>query len=309
MENEVETNLIRPIKLSMVLIPALTLLVLALLLNLAVAPQVKLLPADYRHVFNYSAESQLRESADQDWVPSQVSVRQVAQTLKVTGQVAIIQADLFWYRDSGELIFESTGIYGVDRASRMNLAGFGNTDRTGQFLFPPAIQRTAYTFWDAMFIGQRRAVFEDIVNLEGITVYRFHFTGTDMDETAGYESLPNVPEKYHVRTEGEGTLWLEPVTGLLVDYQESGTSYFVDPVSEQKMADFFTWKAAFTTETRQSQLLKARTGRFNSLMLEYWLPGALTFIAVIWLAVGGSILIRRHRLDKSQPDEWKVVYK
>lgn len=278
--------------LTITLLPALLLMALAGLVRFVIVERGEILPANYSHTLEYTAESQFRQSINEKMSSSSVSVRNVAQTLTVTGPVSIIQNDLYWYTTAGELIFQSQGLYGVDRSTRMNLAGYGNTSRSGQFLFPPNIKQESFTLWDAMFIGPRQVEFEEIEMLDGLKLYKFHFYGKDMDETAGYASLPDVPEHYRVQTNGVGTLWIEPLTGVLVNYEESGVSQYVDPVTDETVADLFIWRDTFTPETRNSQTALARRDRVRIQALKTWLPGVPLATGLAWLLIGIFVIIR-----------------
>ena len=244
------------------------------------------LPADYANETQYAGEDEFRDSPTGEWQSSNLIIRRVDQTLSVSGGVSIIQADLHVTSTSGEVIFENSGLYGVDRRTRQNLAGYGDVDRTGQFLFPLHVKQTTYEYWGPMYIGPRTAIFDHAENLDGLEVYVFHFAGTGMDETAGYSALLDVPERYDAHTDGQGTLWIEPVSGAVVDYEEQeGVSYFVDRATGARLADFHTWSNRYTPETRAAQLAQARAARTKHLALEIWLPGGLLLAGLLWLAV------------------------
>lgn len=266
--------------------PALLLLILAGLIRFVLFERWHMLPENYGHDLEYTAESQIRERVDGQLSPSSVYVRQVAQTLTVTGHVAIIQSNLYWYSDTDHVIFQSNGLYGVDRNTYMNLSGYGDVSRSGQFLFPPGIQKGSFPYWDAMFIGPRQAEFSGVRTLDGLKLYEFHFTGTDMDETRGYSGLPDVPEHYRVLTSGSGTLWIEPITGILVDYEETGISYYVDPVTKRKVTELFVWSDTFTPETRTAQVGLAHSNRAQFLIFEFWLPVLLLVAGLFWFLAG-----------------------
>ena len=113
---------------------------------------------------------------------------------------------------NGEVNFEAISLYGIDRTTRLNLAGYGDVSRTGLYIFPPHVQQNEYSIWDPMFIGLRRAAYEKIEWIEGLPVYVFSFKACEW-MTAGYGYLPDVPEKFLVHTDGQGTIWVEPLWG------------------------------------------------------------------------------------------------
>jgi hypothetical protein len=273
---------------------ALAFLALAALLRYWIGPLSERLPADYSNETILSETNQFRGSPTGEWQASTLNVRRVDQTITNLGQASIIEGALHIYHASGEINFETTNLYGIERRTRLNMAGYGDVTRTGQYLFPPHVQRIEYPIWDPMFIGLRQAAFDHVEIFEGLQVYVFTFSGTGMDETAGYNYLADVPEHYLVQTDGEGTIWVEPLSGMVVDYEDSGVSYFIAPANGVRIADFNQWTEKYTPETRTAQLALARTARLRILLLEIWLPGASMLAGLIWLSVG-SLMYRKKK--------------
>jgi hypothetical protein len=269
---------------------ALTFVVLAGLLRFWIAPFFELLPVDYANETKLLDEVQFRDSPNGEWQASTQDVRRMDQTISNSGQTAIIEGTVQAYDATGAVNFEVTGLYGVDRRTRQNLTGYGDLNRTGQYLFPPHVQPIEYPIWDPIFIGMRQASFERIEKVDGLQLYVFSFYGTGMDESAGYSYLPDVPEHYLAYTDGQGVIWVEPLSGIVVDYKDTGVSYFVDPTTGTRLADFNLWEERFTPETRATQLKLARSARLRTLLLEFWFPAFFLAASMIWLAIG---LIRR----------------
>jgi hypothetical protein len=266
------------------LVPAF-LLAAAALLRFWIAPLASALPTDYANTTHFTAKDRFRETPDGEWREVLIDAWRTDQTL-ISVTTSVIQADLHWNTvETGEVIFESSGLYGVDRRTRMNVPAYGDAERSGQFLFPPHLEKKAFTYWDPMFIGARNAAFDRVETLDGMLVYVFRFTGTGMDETAGYSSLPGVPERYLALTDGQGTLWIEPVSGVLVDYEEQGVSYFVNEDTKAHVGNFHEWSDRYTPETKTAEMARARDARLRILALEIWLPGAFVSAGIVILLV------------------------
>jgi hypothetical protein len=116
-------------------------------------------------------------------------------------------------------------------------------------------------------------------------VYVFRFSANGLDETDGYSSMPDVPERFQARTDGQGTLKIEPLSGVVVDYEEQGVSYYVDPATGARLDDFHRWSGRFTPATKSAQLALARAARLRVLALEDWLPGGLAVLGALGLAL------------------------
>jgi len=69
------------------------------------------------------------------------TVRRRDQTLTSREGHSIIQGDTHRLTTVGVAIFEKLNLYGIDRCNRQNLAGYGNEDRSDQYLFPRRMLR------------------------------------------------------------------------------------------------------------------------------------------------------------------------
>jgi hypothetical protein len=129
---------------------------------------------------------------------------------------------------------------------------------------------------DAHWLTTAGVVIFETLNLYGVD--RFN-------ETAGFESLPDVPEKYHALSYGKGRLWIEPVSGVVVDYEDEGTSYFVATKTQERVDETRAqWSARYTAETIQAQLQLAAAMRGRMRVLELWLPLTFSASGLVWIA-------------------------
>jgi Porin PorA len=260
---------------------------IAAILRWSVAPAFELLPTDYVGETSYTGKLWSRQTVLSAPEESESGVRRRDQTLTCRDGHAIIQGDAHWLTPAGVVIFETLNLYGVDRNNRQNLAGYGNEDRSGQYLFPPHLEKKKYRLWDPDYAGPRFLTFDHVDQLRGIKVYVFNSLADGIDETAGFESLPDVPDKYHALSYGRGRFWIEPLSGIVVDYQDEGTSFFIGTKTGERVGEpMARWSARYTVETINAQLHLATAMRGRMLALELWLP--LIFIAagVIWIGVG-----------------------
>ncbi|MBA3352250.1 MAG: response regulator [Blastocatellia bacterium] len=170
------------------------------------APRLERLPADYASETSYAASCRfhLTPAAPAEEYDLVARRRDVALT-SMDGH-SIIQGDTHWTTPAGVVTFKVQNLYGVDRATRANAVGLGNADRNGQYFFPPHTEQRTYGLWDPFYTGPRVATYHHTEQLDGLTVYVFNFIAEDLDETAGYVSLPDVPEKYRASTDGRGKI-------------------------------------------------------------------------------------------------------
>lgn len=265
---------------------ALALFAGAAIQRLWIAPLLERLPADYADETRFAAKARYRDSPNASWGTSELIARRVDQALMATADRAIVQGDMHWTDAAGAVQFESSHVYGVDRHTRANLPRSGDAVRHGAFLFPLHTQPKSYPYWDPMYDGPRTARFGGTATIDGLEVYVFPFTAAGLVESTGYAHLPTVPERYEAHTDGRGTMWIEPTSGVIVDYHEQGASYFVEPASGKRVADFYLWEDRYTPETKVAKLREAAVARQRVHLLERWLPLALTLAGVGCFALG-----------------------
>ena len=272
------------------------LLLLAALLRWVVAPLFERLPADYVAARSYAGKARTHETPTSPEVKFESVIRRNDQTMTNSEGHAIIQGDLHWLTPAGVVIFETMNLYGVDRRSRENLPTYGNLARTGQYLFPPHTAKKRYGLWDPNYAGLGTATFERVDRFRGLEVYVFHFVVDGLDETAGFTSLPEVPAKYGALTYGQGRFWVEPVSGTVVDHEDSGASYFVNAKTGELVGEpIIQWSQRFTPETSDAEFQRASAMRWKMLALGVWLPLGFAVAGLVCITAG----FRPRRGDKS----------
>jgi hypothetical protein len=259
-------------------------------------PRLERIPSDYLSETSYNATTRFRESATAPWNVSSLVGRRVDQMLVTSARHGILQGDLHWTNAAGQVEFESSAVFGIDRNTRHNLPGYGDVVRSGPFLFPLHTEEKNYRYWDTQYIGHCDAVFQHVARIGQLSVLVFSFTARGLDETAGYRHLPEVPERFRVLTDAKGTLWIEPDSGIVVDYYEEGVSYLVAQADGKRHADFYLWQDRYTPQSRLAKLHLAQVERRRIAMLERWLPAAL-------MGVGASALLLGLRWRRRRPAE------
>jgi hypothetical protein len=262
------------------------LLLTAALLRWWVAPIADQLPVTYNAELIYAATMKTRQ---RPWSPIEESesvVRRRDYTLTGGTDYLVIQGDGHWVTNSGTVVFETLHTYGVDRRTRKHIAGYGDRDRHGQYLFPPHTEKKGYILWDPNYLGPCGVTFAGIETFHGLEVYVFNSSVNALDETEGCAALPDVPERYRALTYGKGQFRVEPVSGMVVHHVDGGSSYFVDPKTEERVGEALNqWSQHFTPETTRAQVARAVAIRRRKLALESALPLACSVTAALWVAI------------------------
>lgn len=263
------------------------------------APLLNRLPESGAEEWRFSVNARSRDTPDGPWSDISVVARRVDQTLLHSADHLVIEGDLYWATGDGTPLFQNTGIYGVDRRTRANIPGYGNVERSGQYRFPLHTGRGDFRLWDPIFSGPRSVSFERDDSIGGLAVHVFRFTAIDIDETPGFIHLPDVRERFEARTDGEGRLWIEPTSGVVVDHEERGSTFFAEPRTGDRVAEFQNWTSRYDDATRAAKLQQARDARWRILGVEVVLPSALLLTGVACLVLAARQL-RRGQMEAAQ---------
>lgn len=250
------------------------------------APRFNALSRDHQFSASLDTEATLSDTEGAAAVPAKIDAQRSDIVLGVNGDLVVIEAELKWLDAEGRPLFENVGIYGVDRRTRANVTGYGDAQRTGQFLLPAPVEKRSYELWDPMFIGPRRLEFSRTEVKDGLEVYVFEFTVTALDETVGYSHLSQVPERFAAHTDARGTVWAERASGTVVDYAESGVTYFFDPRKQQRLGDLQRWSQRYSETARREAVARARSERRRIHLFGRWIPGGLFLLGLAAVVIG-----------------------
>jgi hypothetical protein len=264
-------------------------LALAALSREYLAPQLLRIAADQRLVSLAQVDSRLAQMPGAPLVDQRLSLRRSDQVLVASGDAAVIQSTLTWALPGGASppLAQTTALYGVGRDDRRLLAGYGDADRVGSYGFPPGAERGVITVWDPYHPGPMTARFEQVEKVAGLEVYRYALEGAEADGSLAYQQLPLVPERYKVRITSNGTAWVEPRTGLVVDREQRGEARFVLAGDGTILGQAHSWRWRFTPVERNAAADAARTLQRELLVLGVVLPLLLAAVA------GGALLLGR----------------
>jgi hypothetical protein len=276
---------------------ALTCVGLALLVRTVVRDEVLTLDADHREVVEADVVSNLREIPGAEERVQRLRLRRTDEVLVTSGAVAVVQSTLAWIEAAGAApLTQTTGLYGVDRRGRANVAGFGDQERDGAFSAPPDPPRDRLVLWDSLHPGPLTFSFEAAEQREGLALLRYRLAplGNEaVDASATYDRLPLVPERYRVRTRVEAaTLLVEPRTGRIVDREQRAVAWYVTADDPAPLGDAHRWSWRYSLEDRDRLLTEAHAQVRRLLLVERVLPGALLLLAL----AAAAIALRRRRV-------------
>jgi hypothetical protein len=265
----------------------LVLVVFALVWLLAIFPAMAKMPADYEQEYTFEGFiKQLNtDTMSLDEIPTDV-VRLLTAT-GVEDDVLLLQQDINIYVAQSDTLLSSTSdVYGLDRTTRENVAGYGNMDRTGSFTLPAGVEQKTYSFWSSSAMTALPADFVGEEEYHGITVYSFQINVSDL--SAGTMTGTDAPQMMDVLTE----IKAEPVSGVPVYL--ATTTIMKAQLTAGDPTTIYANSMAYTDETIDEMVELAKDTR--SLILWASVYGFWIVIAVgAALVVTGVVMAVRNR--------------
>src|SRR3989344_4725257 len=146
--------------------------------------------------------------------------------------------------EPGNIVYEIKNKFIIDPNTGHNLAGESDNNAGAYAVFPLHVKKQAYTYWPAGYGQSFDLEFKRTQKLFGVDVYHFKIADGLSDDTKGYEFLELVPEKYNAFSKFEIDVYVEPVSGIIVNYNDKGRSYYADEKGN-KVQDISEWRNEF----------------------------------------------------------------
>jgi hypothetical protein len=182
----------------------------------------------------------------------------------------------------------------------------GNVRYSGQlYAFPFGTEKKTYKFFDTTVRAALPIDYRGTDTVKGLRTYRFEQTipvqqwNLDPQTRAALEaSLPQeakfVAQLASMRYQSNRTVWVEPVTGSIVDYREHVQREIVMPFN-QPSVPVLDATFQYTEQTRTEIAAEASDGIAAIRVLRSQLPIGLTVVGIVLLAAGLPLLVLSRR--------------
>jgi hypothetical protein len=173
---------------------------------------------------------------------------------------------------SGELSWGHSEIIAMDKATRMHVGG-GDEERDGYAMFPLHVEKKDYEIWYRHLLGKGTWRFVREGARDGLPVYFFNYTVRGADADAEYPEWAPA----HVKVDDYGEMEVEPVSGKVVDWEETWEGYVVED-GERRLID--RWTGNFPESTIRRRVLAAAVQKEYIVMAEAAVPAMLLSLAL-----------------------------
>lgn len=198
----------------------------------------------------------------------------------------------------GEEIVTLKRQYGVDPRTGKHVQGFGDRDRSG-YLFSPRHLRKgeSFVYWHVNYDAPARMVYAGEEKLFGLPVYRFEadYDSAPIDQTENLRHLPGVGVTRGVRLEPNLHVWIEPVSGHLVQYKDETIAYYYDLQTKERLFPWNHFRNRYTLESVEHHVRIAQKTKNRVIFREMVIPGLLLALALLLIVFSLRKRIARSR--------------
>jgi hypothetical protein len=168
---------------------------------------------------------------------------------------------------SGEEIFSVERRYGINPATREHVPGYGDKNREGYLFAPPGLKKDQdFTYWHVNYDTPAHLEFKGEESIAGLTVYRYE-ANFHADQTFDLERIQDLGDK-GIDLEVNLQLWVEPVTGWKVKYEDQATAYFYNLTTKERIHPWNRFHNIFDEISVLKQVEIAKAEKFKIFLVK-----------------------------------------
>jgi len=237
-----------------------------------IAPKLKEFPTD----FSYSAKI-LSIDNFYDETVRKFEGEHISKTtfqfavVKVNPNYLTIKNSFDVSKLSNKPIFSVSRLYYVNPFNGAHVAVTGGENRVGWLFAPRYLSKNAFYYWHVNYDTPALMHFAGTETIDGLKVYRYtaHFTA---DQTENLTHLPGVPDKRGIKTDVRLRLWIEPVSGWLIRYQDNSLASFYDKKTGAMLSPWNRFSNRYTQNSIHEKITEARALKRKFLILDFGVP-------------------------------------
>jgi hypothetical protein len=248
-----------------------------------ISPELLRLPSNYSEKANMVHTENNRFDIGSSWIGKSIAISSSSLQTTFSDHAKSEFSSQFKVESLiGESLFELNQKFTVDRTTRHNLPGGNDVHGDAYIIFDDSLSKDKIDFWPIEMGAPTELSFVDTKIIKNVKTYHFHAINSIIDDTTGYDFLPLVPEKYNVHSFVNIDVYVDPITGTLIDYQDSGTSSYVDG-NNKVVWDISQWSNKYNEPTIADRVKEAQQKN------QYYI--AITIIAPVILGLLGLLLV------------------
>lgn len=170
--------------------------------------------------------------------------------------------------------------YAIDPYTKQHVKVPLIQQRNGYLFAPEYAKKNDFIYWHVNYNAPALMKFSNVEYLKGLRVYHYqaHYLA---DQTENLGHLPNVPETQGIKTDIILQLWIEPISGWLVKYEDATKAFYYDRKTGKYLSPWNNFSNRYTEGSVSQQVHTATLLKWKFLLLDFVVPGVLFGMAMV----------------------------
>lgn len=290
------THFIRSYRFKLVAMLALVLL-LTIFWLFYLAPQLKAIPTNFTYTADTLSLDNLFDSELKKYQGQYISKTNFGYKVLAKNPLYLTIENYFNVSTlSNRPIASFVRHYYINPKTGQHVAPIGKRQRAGYLFAPRYVGTKPFTYWHVNYDAPAQMHFIKREKIAGLTVSRYQALYT-ADQTKNLTYLPLVPSQRGVITKVNLQLWIEPVSGWLVKYQDNSIAYFYDRKTGAILSPWNNFSNVYTQTSVRQQVHTATILKWKILFIDFVIP-LILFTLSTWLF---WLILRQREVNFYQP--------
>jgi signal transduction histidine kinase len=195
---------------------------------------------------------------------------------------------------NGDKIFAVERLYGINPKTGGHTKGKGDKNRNGYLFAPKNTHKRNYIYWHINYNAPAEMVFQNTEIIAGLLVYHY-LCYYKADQTENLHFLPGVPDSRGVELDIKLETWVDPVTGLLIKYEDYTTAWYYDIKTKKRLHPWNKFHNEYQKNSIITNVEKAQFQHMTLKLFRFYLPAFSLFFAGFIVLVSYLKSRRRNR--------------
>jgi hypothetical protein len=191
---------------------------------------------------------------------------------------------------SGEKIFAVERLYGVDSKTGKHVSNYGDKNRSGYLFAPRGLKGQPYTYWHINYDNPANLVFRQEETVKGLKVHRYE-ANFKADQTDSLGHLPGVPDERGVDLDVNLQVWVEPISGHMVKYEDNTIAFYYDKKTGERIHPWNKFTNTYTNDSIERQVKNAQNQIQKIQLIKTLIPILIGLVGLASL-IGGLLSLK-----------------
>ena len=246
-----------------------------------IIPEFEKIPLDFEFYMEHTGEDQIASVPFGELSePFRLKELLYQKVSSVEGNVLTISSQVLGERsDTGEIVFDLTKEYQVDRTTKMHVDKEENL-----FYFPPGMEKRGYHMFDPLIFDEANLVYEGNEILNGLEVYVFTAEIKNDDVSDAFPQFAS----HKIYSDTKSTFWVEPITGDLLHFEK----HWEDSIVEDGIKKNIVQKGWKKT-TSFSEFILSEASKTKIIYINFYKIFLPLVIIAAESSIGLSLILRK----------------